>query len=139
MQGKIIPMELDTGTGTAMSLLSEETYQKFFSGISLQQSTVKLKSYSGENIPVLGQMDVLVKYNHQEKNLPLLVVKGGGCSLFGRNWFACIALNWGEVYQVCNNSKCFIGVPNVKEIDPREGYFWLAQSYFCKTVRRRKR
>ena len=27
-------------------------------------------------IPVLGQMDVLVKYNHQEENLPLLVVKG---------------------------------------------------------------
>ena len=88
-------MELDTEA--AMSLLSEETYQKFFSGISLQQSTVKLKSYSGENIPVLGQMDVLVKYNHQEENLPLLhpvVVKGGGCSLFGRNRFTCISLNW---------------------------------------------
>ena len=102
VQGKIIPMELDTGA--AMSLLSEETYQKFFSGISLQQSTVKLKSYSGEDIPVLGQMDVLVKYNQQEENLPLLVVKGSGCSLFGRNWFSRISLNWGEIHQVCNSS-----------------------------------
>ena len=32
-----------------------------------------------------------------------------------------------------------MGVLNLKEIDPREGCFWLAQSYFCKTVRRRKR
>ena len=33
----------------------------------------KLSCYT---VPVLGQMDVLVKYNHQEENLPLLVVKG---------------------------------------------------------------
>ena len=32
VQGKIIPMELDTGA--AMSLLSDETYQKFFTGVS---------------------------------------------------------------------------------------------------------
>ena len=34
--------------------------------------------------------------------------------------------------------KCLIGVSNVKEIDPWKGGFWLAQSYLCKTVRRRK-
>ena len=54
VQGKIIPMELHTGA--AMALLSEETYQKFFCGISLQQSTVKLKSYSGEDIPYSGKV-----------------------------------------------------------------------------------
>ena len=32
VQGKTIPMELDTGA--AMSLISEETYKKFFSNIS---------------------------------------------------------------------------------------------------------
>ena len=58
-----------------MSLLSEETYQNFFSDISLQQSTVKPKSYTGEGIPVLGQMNVVVQYNQQEENLCLLVVK----------------------------------------------------------------
>ena len=102
VQGKTLPMELDTGA--AMSLISEGTYQKFFSDIILQKSTVKLKSYSGEEIPVLGQMEVLVKYNHQEQNLPLLVVKGDGRSLFGRNWLSCIRLNWEEIHQVYNGS-----------------------------------
>ena len=32
-----------------------------------------------------------------------------------------------------------IGVPNLKEIDPWEGCFCLAESYFCKTVRRRRK
>ena len=30
-------------------------------------------------------------------------------------------------------------MPNLKEIDSREGCLWLAQSYFCKMVRRRRR
>ena len=61
----------------------------------------KLSHYT---VPVLGQMDVLVEYNHQEENLSLLVVKGGGCSLFGRNWFSRISLNCGEIHQICNSS-----------------------------------
>jgi len=35
---------------------------------------------------LLGQVDVMVKYEQQERFLPLLVVQGGGHSLFGRNW-----------------------------------------------------
>ena len=30
-------------------------------------------------------------------------------------------------------------MPNSKEIDPQEGCFWLALSYFCKRVRRRRK
>ena len=61
VQGETISMELDTGA--AVSLISERTYNQFFSDVSLKKSTVKLKSYSGEDIPVRGQMEVLVKYN----------------------------------------------------------------------------
>ena len=45
--GKSISMELDTGA--AVSLISEETYKKSFPDVSLQESTVKLKSYSTSN------------------------------------------------------------------------------------------
>ena len=102
VQGETISMELDTGA--AVSLISERTYNQFFSDVSLKKSTVKLKSYSGEDIPVIGQMEVLVKYNQQEETLPLLVVKGDGRSLFGRNWFSRITLDWKEIHQVMNNS-----------------------------------
>ena len=43
----------------------------------------------------------MVKYNQQEENLPLLVVKGDGRSLFGRNWFSRITL---DIHQVVNSS-----------------------------------
>ena len=102
VQGKTISMELDTGA--AVSLISEVNYNNFFSDVSLKKSTVKLKSYSGEDIPVIGQTEVLIKYNQQEENLPLLVVKGDGRSLFGRNWFSCITLDWKEIHQVMNSS-----------------------------------
>ena len=36
-------------------------------------------------------------------------------------------------------TKCLICVPNLKVIDPWEGCFWLAQSYFYKTVLRRRK
>ena len=102
VQGETISMELDTGA--AVSLISEKTYNQFFSDVSLKKSTVKLKSYSGEDIPVVGLMEVLVKYNQQEETLPILVVKGDSCSLFGRNWFSRITLDWKDIRQVMNNS-----------------------------------
>ena len=96
-------MELDTRA--AMSLLSKETYQKFFTYISLQKSTVKLKSYLGKDIPVLGQIEVLVKYNHQKENLPLLVVKGVVAAYLEEiGSLVYITLNWGVIHQVCNSS-----------------------------------
>ena len=44
-------------------------------------SKVKLHSYSGESIPVLGTVDVCVKYGDQTAILPLLVVRGAAPSL----------------------------------------------------------
>ena len=52
-----IKMELDTG-GAAVSVITQRTYQKIAQQNHiqpLQQSDLKLKSYSGETIPVLGQ------------------------------------------------------------------------------------
>ena len=34
---------------------------------------------------------------------------------------------------------CLISVPNLKEIHPGEGCFYLAQSYCCKSVQRRRK
>lgn len=59
-----------------------------------------MKTYTGEKLIVLGQMQVKVYYNHQEKNLPLLVVAGKGPSLWGRNWLREIKLNWALIKQV---------------------------------------
>ena len=42
---------------------------------------------------MLGTVDVVVKYGDQTAILPLLVVKGEGPSLLGRNWLAALKLD----------------------------------------------
>ena len=46
---------------------------------------------------VLGQIQVTVKYQDQVCELPLIVVKGNGFPLFGRNWLKEIRLNWSII------------------------------------------
>ena len=91
---------MELGTGAAVSIMSEKTNQSLFSNLQLDTSNIKLKSYSGETIPVVGQVNFMVKYEQQEKSLPLLVVQGGGHSLFGRNWLFVIKLDWGRIHSV---------------------------------------
>ena len=57
----------------------------------------------GEELPVLGVATVAVGYESQTTSLPLLVVKGDGASLFGRNWLEGIKLNWSVIHSVSNN------------------------------------
>ena len=97
---KPLTMELDTGA--AYSLISEQTYKATWSegAPSLQQSGVKLRTYTGEQVVVVGSVTVTVCYNMQVIELPLLIVKGEGPSLFGRNWLSQIKLDWGAINQV---------------------------------------
>ena len=72
-------MELDTGA--AASLVSEDRQKLHWPEHQLQESTARLKTYSGEHLEVLGNIDVKVEYGEQRVTVPLLVVKGGGPSL----------------------------------------------------------
>lgn len=51
-------------------------------------------------LPVVGTVNVVIKYGTQTATLPLLVVKGAGPSLLGRNWLAVIKLDWHDVFCV---------------------------------------
>ena len=53
-----------------------------------------------EKIKVVGEMEVSVVYEKQSYTLPLLVVKGGGPNLCGRNWLSQIKLNWAQIKEV---------------------------------------
>ena len=53
---------------------------------------------------MLGTVDVVVKYGDQTATLPLLVVKGEGPSLLGRNWLGALKLDWHEIFWLHNTS-----------------------------------
>jgi len=98
LNGKQLNMELDTGA--AVSLVSEQTYRSQLQGCLLKPSEVQLLTYCGGPISVLGEVEVSVSYEQQQAHLPLVVVKGNGPSLFGRNWLHTIRLNWESINNV---------------------------------------
>ena len=86
-------MELDTGA--AVSVINESTYKSILTQRPpVAKSDVKLHMYSGEQLTVLGELQVTVYHNEQTVTLSLIVVQGSGPNLFGRNWLEQIKLNW---------------------------------------------
>ena len=91
-----IPMEIDTGA--SMSIMSEDTYRKIWPTRKLEVSNVKLQTYSKEPLPVVGAQNVQVYYEGQSASLPLIVVKGDGPTLLGRNWLGTIRIDWCKIH-----------------------------------------
>ena len=78
-----IPMEVDTGA--LMSIKSEVTYRSVWPGRRLDDSNVKIQTYSRKTLLVVGGTKVRVCYESQTADLSLVVVKGDDPTLLGRN------------------------------------------------------
>ena len=61
---------------------------------------MKLSTYTGEPIPVIGTTDVHVEHHGQVATLPLIVTRGQGPSLLGRDWLSALKLNRKEIFSV---------------------------------------
>ena len=71
----------------------------------MKKSSLILKTYSGECLPVLGEVDVEVQYEQQKHNLSLVVVSGEGPSLLGRDWLNHIKKDWREIKAITSHTK----------------------------------
>ena len=72
--------------------------------LPLQQSSVQLRTYTGEGITVKGELSVAVQSVSQVVTLPLLVVPGQGPSLLGRNWLHKLRLDWSNIFSLQTSS-----------------------------------
>ena len=100
-----ISYQMELHTGTSVTLMSETECNKLFPRAPLKKSSMLLRTYSGECLPVIGEMEVRVQYRPQDHNLVLTVVAGSGPSLLGRNWLQNIQLNWREIRAVSIHQK----------------------------------
>ena len=100
VNGQKLSMELDTGA--ALTIMSETTYYALWpqGGPTIHQSTISLKTYTGEPIKVRGRAEVQVEYNDQTLQLPILVVEGSGPTLLGRNCLHELRLDWPKIFSV---------------------------------------
>ena len=105
LNNRDLEMELDTGA--SVSIISEATFNRLWpqeEAPAMHESQVKLKTYSGEQLTVKGMIEVEVQYADQQAQLQLVVARGNGPSLFGRDWLRKIHLDWT---QLCANHVCY--------------------------------
>ena len=74
----------------------------------LKESKIFLRTYTGEKIRPKGITDVVVEHDNQIHCLPLLVLKGNGPNLIGRNWQENICLNWKSIKRLAK--------PNLEDV-----------------------
>ena len=99
--GNLLPMEIDTGA--SVSVVGEKTLKTIQKGettLELQQTSVRLQTYTGETISVLGSVVVPLEHNGQTRTLPLIVTEGSGPSLLGRDWLSALRLDWKAIFSV---------------------------------------
>ena len=61
-----------------MSLMSQISWERLFPELELHPTSLRLKTFTGQGIGVVGQRNMTVKYDGQEYKLPLIVVEGNG-------------------------------------------------------------
>ncbi|XP_041820347.1 uncharacterized protein K02A2.6-like [Chelmon rostratus] len=94
------PVRMQIDTGSRLSMVSETVYKEKLQHLALQATKLKLRTYTGEAVPVLGFVNVAVEYNKQKMTLPLYIIPGKRPALFGRRWLEELRLNWQEVFLV---------------------------------------
>ncbi|KAL5488914.1 hypothetical protein EMCRGX_G017932 [Ephydatia muelleri] len=106
VDGKALEMEVDTGA--SVSRISERTFKTHWrkedKRPTLKRAAVKLSSYTGEAIKVIGAIDVAAGYQDQREKLRLIVVAGDGRSLLGRDWLKSLQVKWDQLYKVKGTS-----------------------------------
>ena len=89
VNGKLLSMEI-----ASVSVVGKETFDKNKRGVSsikLQETPITLKTYTGQQIALLGSAPVPVE---QTLNLPLVVTKEEGLPLLRQDRLAALHLDW---------------------------------------------
>lgn len=116
---KVLDMEVDTGV--SLSLISESTFKSLWTSSSaptLQEMEVKLCTYTGEEIEVVGSVAVTAVARGQQAREPLLLVAGSKPSLLGHDWFTKLHLNW-KIFSV-NALRTLANIPSSTKKCPRQ-------------------
>ena len=96
-------IQFQVDTGAAVTLINSTDYQKYFKK-PLRQSNIRLNTFTGESLNVLGDLDVHVSYKNKHFVLPLVIVDGAGPPLLGRNWIKELNPEWMSIFSIDNGS-----------------------------------
>ena len=80
--------------------MSERTYDGLINAgldVPLENSTTALKTYSCESLLEVGRLMVDAKVDQQVCKLPMMIIKGVGPTLLGRDWLSKLKLDWSKI------------------------------------------
>ncbi|XP_045449691.1 uncharacterized protein K02A2.6-like [Melitaea cinxia] len=117
VQGYDLKMECDTGS--AISCINYQLYQKMFSNLQIKPTKLVLRYYTGELVCPVGVIRPVVKYNNTKKILDLYIIENGNTVLLGRQWMAELNILVSNLqYNTVNNNNCETGF-NFSEFSSR--------------------
>ncbi|XP_039757341.1 uncharacterized protein K02A2.6-like [Pararge aegeria] len=94
--------KFEIDTGSKISAISQQYYNKFFSIFPIQSKTLILKSYTGDIIETIGYILVDVVCGTKSAKLKLHVVPNGGPPLMGRAWIKELKLSVIQCHNLCS-------------------------------------
>ncbi|XP_063829223.1 uncharacterized protein LOC135078624 [Ostrinia nubilalis] len=108
VEGVMLNMQIDSGS--SVSAISKDTYNRLFKGRPLIESNKVLTVYSGEKIKPLGIMPVNVINSDQSFTSKLYVLDNGNCPpIIGRKWMRHLKISLPMIAQVsCNDNESVI-------------------------------
>ena len=90
INGTAVKFQIDTGA--SLFVMNKKTFVEKVN-IPLKPSSKVLKTYTGENVQICGEEEVVVTDDDKTATLPLVIVKRGGPPLLGRDWIQHLQVN----------------------------------------------
>ncbi|XP_054260334.1 uncharacterized protein K02A2.6-like [Macrosteles quadrilineatus] len=107
IEGKTVPMELDTGA--ALSTMSYKDFKKLSIPQKVFSTNVALRTYTGETIKPRGVTFVNCMYKTQRFVGKLFLIEQNVDAIFGRDWLREVKLDWGEIKSLEMNQTSSLG------------------------------
>ena len=92
-------LQMEVDTGAAISVISEFTKNKLFPGVYLNETPVMLTTYTGEQMAVVGEISITVRYEQHNHCLTLCIIIGRCPCLLGRDWLYQLRLDIQSLYE----------------------------------------
>ena len=103
IDGKTVDMEPDTGA--SVTIIPKSMWTDVLASKTVECTDIKLRSYSGHKISVVGKAKVQVVYRDQKAALPVVITGNDGPALMGRDWLSVLKMDWEQVKQKVIDAK----------------------------------
>ena len=96
------PLDLEVDTGSMYTLVPQDVWEQHWTHVALRECSVRLKTYNGSVLPIVGEADVDVRYSAQNVRAWVIVVREGSHPLLGRDWLSQLRLDWQSMFNRVN-------------------------------------